>query len=119
ILVGLTPIFAHNPNGKPDPMNAALEKLTGAEFEQSYLQQMIQHHRSGIQMAKLANDHTKRSELRDFATKMISAQQQEIEQMTGWLKEWFNASPTEVANEAANKEMKTYMSMLTGKHDAD
>ena len=35
ILVGLTPIFAHNPNGKPDPMNAALEKLTGAEFEQS------------------------------------------------------------------------------------
>jgi len=111
--------FGHNPNGKADPMNASLEALKGAEFEQNFLQQMIQHHRSGIEMAKLANDHTKRPELREFAEKMIATQQQEIDQMTKWLNDWFKASPKEVANEAADKEMKMHMSMLSGKHDAD
>jgi uncharacterized protein (DUF305 family) len=111
--------FAHNPNGKADPMNASLEALKGAEFEQSFLQQMIQHHRSGIEMAKLVSDHTKRPELQQFAEKMIATQQQEIEQMTKWLNDWFKASPKDVANEAADKEMKMHMSMLTGKKDAD
>lgn len=109
--------FAHNPGGKPDPMNASLEKLKGPEFEQSFLQQMIQHHRSGIEMAKLVDDQTKRAELRDFASKMISNQQAEIEKMSSWLKEWYNASPKEVANEAADKEMKMHMSMFAGKRD--
>src|SRR5438874_2021579 len=111
--------FAHNPNGKADPMNAALEALKGAEFEQSFLQQMIQHHRSAIEMAKMVPDHTQRAELRQLAAKIISAQQQEIEQMTKWLTDWYKASPKEVANEKADKEMKMHMSMFTGKKDAD
>ena len=111
--------FAHNPNGKVDPMNASLEALKGAEFEQSFLQQMIQHHRSAIEMAKMVPDHTQRAELRQLAEKIISAQQQEIEQMTKWLTDWYKASPKEVANEKADKEMKSHMSMFTGKKDAD
>jgi len=118
-LGSITSVFAHNPGGKPDPMNASLEPLKSAEFEQSFLQQMIQHHRSGIEMAKLASDHTKRSELREFAEKMIAAQQQEIDQMTKWLNDWFKASPKQVANEPADKEMKMHISMLSEKHDAD
>src|SRR5437773_10452416 len=118
-LGSISSVFAHNPGGKPDPMNASLESLKGAEFEQSFLQQMIQHHRSGIEMAKLASDQTKRTELRDFASKMISSQQQEIDKMSGWLKSWYNASAKEVANEAANKEMEMHMSMFSGKRDAD
>ena len=111
--------FAHNPGGKPDPMNASLESLKGADFEQSFLQQMIQHHRSGIEMAKLASAQTTRTELRDFAAKMIALQQQEIDKMSGWLKSWYNISPKEVANEAADKEMKMHMSMFSRKKDAD
>ena len=113
----VTSAIAHNPAGKPDPMNAALEKLKGAEFEQSFLQQMIQHHRSGIGNAKMVNDQTKRAELREFASRMISAQQAEIEKMTGWLNGWYNASPKQVAKEAADKEMKMHMSMFNGKRD--
>ncbi|HZS18780.1 MAG TPA: DUF305 domain-containing protein [Candidatus Udaeobacter sp.] len=118
-LLGVSAALAHDPSGKVDPMNATLQSLKGAEFEQSYLQQMIQHHRAGIEMAKLVNDHTKRTELRQFADKVIASQQQEIDQMTNWLKDWFKASPKEVANEAADKEMKMHMSMLSGKRDAD
>lgn len=118
-LITAVTAFGHNPNGKADPMNASLERLKGAEFEQSYLQQMIQHHRSGIDMAKLVSDHTKRSELREFTSKMISMQQQEIDKMTGWLKDWFQTSPKEVANAAADKEMTTHMSVLSDMRDAD
>ena len=111
--------FGHNPNGKADAMNASLEPLKGAEFEQSFLQQMIQHHRSGVEMAKLVADHTQRTELKQFAEKMASAQEQEIGQMTKWLMDWYKASPKEVANEKADKEMKMHMSMLQAKKDAD
>ena len=119
ILGFATAIFAHNPNGQVDPMNASLQPLKGAEFETSFLQQMIQHHRSAIEMAKMVPDHTQRAELRQLAQKIISAQQQEIEQMTKWLTDWYKASPKEVANEKADKEMKMHMSMFTGKKDAD
>ena len=120
LIVGLaTAVLAHNPNGQVDPMNASLQPLKGAEFEQSFLQQMIQHHRSAVEMAKMVADHTQRAELRQFAEKIISAQTQEIGQMTKWLADWYKASPKEVANEKADKEMKPHMSMLTGKKDAD
>src|SRR5207249_5730107 len=115
-LGSITSVFAHNPGGKPDPMNASLESLKGAEFEQSFLQQMIQHHRSGVEMAKLASAQTTRTELRDFTSKMIANQQQEIEKMSGWLKSWYNASPKEVANTAADKEMKMHMSKIGRAH---
>src|SRR5205823_10084059 len=55
-LGSVTSVFSHNPGGKPDPMNASLQPLKGAEFEQSFLQQMIQHHRSALDMAKLASE---------------------------------------------------------------
>jgi len=111
--------LAHDPSGKIDPMNAALQPLKGPEFEQSFLQQMIQHHQSAIDMAKMVKDHTKRTELQQLADKIMTSQQQEIDKMTGWLKDWFQASPKPVANETADKEMKAHMPMLSGKHDAD
>lgn len=117
MLFAATGAFGHPPGGKPDAMNASLAPLKGAEFEQSFLEQMIQHHRSGIEMAKLVSDHTKRTELREMAGKMISAQQQEIDQMTKWLTEWYKASP--VTDQKAEEEMKMHMSMLSGKRDAD
>jgi uncharacterized protein (DUF305 family) len=118
-LITATGAFAHNPNGKADPMNASLEPLNGAEFEQTFLQQMIQHHRSGLEMAKLVSDHTKRPELRAFGEKMIATQQNEINQMTTWLNDWFRTSPKQIANKTADKEMKMHVLMLSGKHDAD
>jgi uncharacterized protein (DUF305 family) len=120
LIVGLaTAVFAHDPNGKLDPMNATLQPFKGAEFERSYLEQMIQHHRHGIEMAKLVADHTKRAELRQFADKMIAMQDQEIGQMTKWLTDWYKTSPKEIANEKADKEMKIHILMLSAKHDAD
>ena len=109
--------LAHDPEGKVGPMVAALEPLKGAEFETRFLQMMIQHHRHGVEMAKLVNDHTKRTELREMAGKVTSAQQQEIDQMTKWLTDWYKASP--VTDQKAEQEMKMHMSTLSEKRDAD
>ena len=119
LVTGATTASAHDPTGKVDPMNASLGKLSGAQFEQSFLEQMIQHHRSGVEMAKLAKDQAQHAELKQLAEKMSSTQQQEIDQMSGWLKSWYNASPKDVANAEADKEMKNHMSMLRDKKGAD
>jgi uncharacterized protein (DUF305 family) len=76
-----------------DPMTAQLEPLNGAAFEVGFLANMINHHRSGVEMAKLAIERAKSDRLKEMGSMMVSAQQREIEQMTGWLKEWHNKSP--------------------------
>lgn len=119
VLFGASTVFAHDPKGHPDPMVTALEPLKGAEFEVTFLQQMIQHHRGGIEMAKLVSDHTQRPELRQFADKMVSMQQEEIEKMTAWLKEWHSASPKEPANAASHQKMKADMAKLETRRDAE
>ena len=118
LILGASSVFAHDPKGHPDPMVTTLEPLKGAEFEQTFLQEMIQHHRGGIEMAKLVSSHTQRPELQQFAAKMISMQQAEIEKMTGWLKEWHHDSPKEAANAASHQKMQSEMAKLQTRRDA-
>ena len=119
LLAVVTPSFAHDPHGNPDPMVTALHHLRGADFEQTFLQQMIQHHRSAIDMAKLATNQSDRQEVKQFAAKMTQMQQEEVEKMTGWLKEWYNATPKEPANAASEKKMQADMAKLQNKRGQD
>lgn len=120
VLFGLaSTLFAHDPKGNPDPMVTALEPLKGEQFEILFLQEMIQHHGGGIDMAKLVSNHTQRAELRQFVDKMIPMQQQDIEKMTVWLKDWHKASPKEPANAKSEQMMKADMAKLEKKRDAE
>lgn len=74
------------PLAAADSMTESLHSLKGAEFEQSFLTQMIHHHQEGIEMAKMVPHHTKRAELTDFAEKMTKTQTAEIEKMSALLK---------------------------------
>lgn len=49
---------------------------------------------------------------------MTAMQQEEIEKMTVWLKEWKNASPQDPANAAHAEKMKSDMAKLEGKRDS-
>ena len=51
---------------------------------------MIVHHLGAIRMSEDLLNETDRPELTQFANDIISAQQQEVEQMCAWLDEWFN-----------------------------
>jgi uncharacterized protein (DUF305 family) len=74
------------PLAAADSMTETLRPLKGAEFEQSFLTQMIHHHQEGIEMAKMVPHHTKRAELTDFAEKMTKTQTAEMEKMSALLK---------------------------------
>lgn len=60
----------------------------------SFAQDMIPHHRQATEMAQLAADRTDNTKVQDLATKIIAAQQPEIDTMSGWLKSWDEKVPT-------------------------
>ena len=78
--------LAHGGEHHADPMAASLQGLKGKPFESMFLKEMIHHHESAVEMAKLATTNTKRVELNKFGNEIIAAQKAEIDQMTEWLK---------------------------------
>jgi uncharacterized protein (DUF305 family) len=54
----------------------------------TFTQNMIPHHQQAIAMAKLADAHTKRPQLRTLADAITTSQGQEITLMQGWLRSW-------------------------------
>ncbi len=69
-------------------MDAMLQGKTGDDFDKAFLEGMIPHHQGAINMAKLARQNAKHSEIKQMADAIISAQQLEIDQMNGWMQAW-------------------------------
>jgi len=64
----------------------------GTPFDQRFLVAMISHHQGAIEMADMALQMSERPEIRTLAEAIIAAQTAEIEQMRGWLAEWYNVT---------------------------
>jgi uncharacterized protein (DUF305 family) len=58
-------------------------------FDQRFIEAMIPHHQSAIDMARDAESQAKRPEIKQLAGNIITAQEQEIAQMKGWLQQWY------------------------------
>ena len=58
-------------------------------FDEAFIDAMIPHHRSAIQMAQVASKQSKIPEIKELAGNIVSAQKREIEQMKQWRKEWY------------------------------
>ncbi len=58
-------------------------------FDKAFIDHMIPHHRSAIEMAELAAKETDNAEIRDLATNIVEAQRREISQMEHWRKQWY------------------------------
>ncbi|QOJ14123.1 MAG: DUF305 domain-containing protein [Planctomycetia bacterium] len=84
---------AGNGRMQPDPMMQehsmkdmeAPRAARGAEVDRVFLNHMIDHHQSGVEMARAAMPNLRRDELRRMATKMIDDQSKEISQMRAML----------------------------------
>jgi uncharacterized protein (DUF305 family) len=50
---------------------------------------MIPHHQGAIEMAKAAQQKSKRAEIKKLAEEIIKAQNQEITQMKNWRQTWY------------------------------
>jgi uncharacterized protein (DUF305 family) len=60
--------------------------------DQDFLTQMIEHHEGAISMAKEAQVKSKRQEIKDFSSDIISAQTGEITSIYSWRQDWFKES---------------------------
>ena len=66
------------------------QKLAQAEpFDKAFIDEMIPHHESAIAMAEVARQETEDPEIREIAVGILSAQNQEIEQMQQWRQQWY------------------------------
>jgi uncharacterized protein (DUF305 family) len=76
-----------------DPMTNSLKGLSGKTFEITFMQDMIVHHQAAVTMAKLVPTHTTRAELITLSQNIITAQNQQITEMTTWLAQWYQEKP--------------------------
>lgn len=61
------------------------------EADVTFAQQMIPHHRQAVDMAAPVPQHTGNAQVIALANQISQAQQPEIDQLTGWLKQWGSA----------------------------
>lgn len=59
-------------------------------FDLRFINAMIPHHEGAVVMAQEALQKSTRPEIKQLAEAIISAQQQEIEEMKQWRKDWYN-----------------------------
>ncbi|MFF0969419.1 DUF305 domain-containing protein [Streptomyces sp. NPDC003703] len=74
------------------------EKLTalrGADLETAFLAGIIAHDEAAVAMARLELDRGTDSALRARAQTLITAHQRQVEQFTGWLRQWYAMTPAQ------------------------
>jgi uncharacterized protein (DUF305 family) len=68
-----------------DPQQLANHK----PFDKAFIDAMIPHHQSAIEMGQVALKNSDNPKIKELAQNIISAQQREIEQMTQWRQQWY------------------------------
>ncbi len=58
-------------------------------FDEAFINAMIPHHRSAIEMAKVADQESQNPRIKELAGNIVSAQKVEIKQMNQWRREWY------------------------------
>jgi len=58
-------------------------------FDRAFIDAMIPHHQSAIEMARVALEHSDNPKIKELAENIVSAQQVEIEQMKQWREDWY------------------------------
>jgi uncharacterized protein (DUF305 family) len=75
-------------------VRAAASLETAEPFDRAFIDQMVPHHRGAIRMARAVRGQADDAELRALADEIISAQAQDIAQMTRWRAAWYGSAST-------------------------
>lgn len=87
----------------------ALAKLSGKSYDIAWMSQMIEHHKGAVMMAQMCVKTCKVANVKAAAQGIITDQSKEINQMTGWLKSWYNAKPDLKQQALMRADMKPMM----------
>jgi uncharacterized protein (DUF305 family) len=58
-------------------------------FDKAFIDAMIPHHQSAIEMAQVALKESENPEIKELAETIVIAQQREIQQMLQWRQAWY------------------------------
>jgi uncharacterized protein (DUF305 family) len=81
----------HSSMGMMDSNAGMMNELNGktsVAFDRAFLEQMIMHHQSAINMAAPGKTNAQHQEVKDLTAAIITAQTKEIQQMKQWQKDW-------------------------------
>lgn len=87
-------------------------------FDEQFIDMMVPHHQTAIEMAKLAEERAEHPELKLFAGEIMAAQGSEIARMADWRQAWFGSdSATAKHGESGMADMEMGHSMMSGTMD--
>ena len=99
VLVGMVMLLAACGGGDGAASDAT---PSGAAFDRAFIDAMVPHHESAIEMAKAAKEAgLSQPDLVRVANDILATQQTEIEQMKEWREEWFGSSTIDPGGAAA------------------
>ena len=58
-------------------------------FDRAFIDSMIPHHQSAIEMAQVARHKSQNPRIKELATNIVEAQKREISQMKQWREQWY------------------------------
>ena len=71
-------------------MDVDLNQLAAAKpFDRAFIDAMLPHHQSAIEMAQEARTRAQHQEIKDLAGRIVTGQQREIDQMRAWRAQWY------------------------------
>jgi uncharacterized protein (DUF305 family) len=76
----------------------------GDLVDRVFIDMMVPHHQSAIEMARLAQERAEHDELRTLAAAIIAAQQREISLMRSWRSDWFGSDEVPAMNAGSNAQ---------------
>ncbi len=65
-----------------------------APFDRQFIDMMVPHHEGAVEMAKIAQQRSQRSAIKQMADAIIRSQAAEISQMRQWRKAWYGSDQT-------------------------
>lgn len=69
-------------------MDKQLEKLSGDEFDKTFIEMMTVHHEGAVAMAELIPSRANHEEIKTLGKAIIAAQTKEIAEMKQWQTDW-------------------------------
>jgi uncharacterized protein (DUF305 family) len=92
-----------------------------APYDLQFIDTMIAHHQSAIDMANLAATNTNNAGLKKFAVQIFADQTREINQLKDWREKWYAGAPSALNMEmpGMRESMRMEMTALNAARDKD
>jgi uncharacterized protein (DUF305 family) len=87
-LVALAATTFDKPATDMNSMATSLKDKNGDQYDEAFIDMMIEHHQAAIDMANLSSKRAKHDEIKQHSRDIIAVQEKEIHQMKQWQAEW-------------------------------